>query len=59
MCSDKRPCVDVVEKLIKAKEILSKRIPELVKLNNYKGIEHIVKEECDKVYNELFIVKEK
>jgi len=52
-------CLGVVEKLIKAKKLLSERISKSIKDNNNKGIEHIVKVEVDKIYNELFMIEEK
>jgi len=57
MCSNKYLCIGVVEKLLKAKRILSDRISKEIKINNYNGIEHIVEEQVNRVYNEIFMME--
>ena len=58
MCVNKYLCLGIAEKLIEAKKRLSERIPKRINENNNNGIEHIVKQEIDKVYNELFMMEE-
>jgi len=58
MCSNKHICISVAEKLIRAKKMLSERLPVALKENNYNQPQLIIDEQVNRVFNQVFMMEE-